>query len=217
MLCLKGTRRALRDIARELGVVGVVEGSALHAGARARITAQLILVEPERHVWADSYECDMGEILGAERRVARAVAHGVEATLAPSEQAMLDAAAPVDREAHEAYLKARHHGDAWTREGFEKSLHHLHCALTFDPDYAPAHAQLAWTLSRLGFWGHVPVEDAFPAAREAAARALALDEGLSSADDALGWVKWSTSGTSAAPSGRSGAASRSAQAMRTRT
>jgi tetratricopeptide (TPR) repeat protein len=103
---------------------------------------------------------------------------------------MLDADAPVHPEAHDAYMKARHHGDAWTREGFEKSLHYLHCALTFDPDYAPAHAQLAWTLSRLGYWGHVPVENAFPPAREAATRALALDESLSSAHQALGWVKW---------------------------
>jgi TolB-like protein/tetratricopeptide (TPR) repeat protein len=190
VLRLKGTQRTLGDIAHELGVVGLVEGSALHAGAHARITAQLVLVHPERHVWANSYECDMGEILAAERRVAREVAHGVEATLAPSERAVLDSVAPVHPEAHEAYLKARHHGDAWSREGFEKSLHYLHYALTFDPDYAPAHAELAWTLSRLGYWGHVPVEDAFPAAREAAARALALDAGLSSAHQALGWVKW---------------------------
>jgi TolB-like protein len=65
-----------RDIARELGVGGVVEGSALYAGSRARITAQLILLEPERHVWADSFECDMHEILAAERRVARAPVTG---------------------------------------------------------------------------------------------------------------------------------------------
>jgi TolB-like protein len=190
VLRLKGTQRPLQDIARELGVVGVVEGSALHAGARVRITAQLLLLDPERHVWADSYECDMGEILAAERRVARAVARAVEVALAPAERAMLEAATAVHPEAHEAFLKARHHGDAWSREGFEKSLHYLHCALTFDPDYAPAHAQLAWTLSRLGYWGHVPVENAFPPAREAAVRALALDEGLSAAHEALAWVKW---------------------------
>ena len=190
VLRLKGTDRPLCDIARELDVSGVVEGSALHDGARARLTAQLILLDPERHVWAESFECDMREILETERRVARAVAHGVEAALAPSERAALDAPALVHPEAHEAYLKARHHGDAWSREGFEKSLHYLHCALSFDPEHAPAHAQLAWTLSRLGYWGHVPVDQAFPSAREAALRALALDERLSSAHEALGWVKW---------------------------
>jgi TolB-like protein/Tfp pilus assembly protein PilF len=190
ILGFKGTDRPLPDIARELGVGGVVEGSALHAGSRARITAQLILLEPERHVWADSFECDMREILAAERRVARAVAHCVEAALAPSDRALLEGAPTVDPEAHEAYLRARHHGDTWSREGFEKSLHYLHCAISFDPNYAPAHAQLAWTLSRLGFFGHVPVESAFPAAREAASRAVALDERLSPAHQALGWIKW---------------------------
>jgi len=190
VLRFKGTRKPLRDIARELDVSGVVEGSALHDGVRARITAQLILLHPERHVWSDTYDCDLAEVLVAERQVARAVAHGVKVALAPSERAVLAAAAPVNPEAHEAYLKARHHGDAWTREGFEKSLHYLHCALSFDQDHAPAHAQLAWTLSRLGFWGHVPVESAFPPAKEAALRALALNESLSSAHEALGWVKW---------------------------
>lgn len=190
ILHLKGTTRPLSEVASELGVSAVVEGAALHEGARVRITAQLVLVAPERHIWAESYECDMRDLLATQRRVVKAVACGVEAKLAPKDHAHLDRDDRVNPEAHEAYLKARHHQARWTRDGFEKALHYLHGALAIDAGYAPAHAQLAFCLSLFGYWGHVPVAQAFPPAKEAALRALALDDTLTAAHEALAWVKW---------------------------
>ncbi|MEK7405513.1 MAG: winged helix-turn-helix domain-containing protein [Acidobacteriota bacterium] len=190
VLHLKGGMRKIADIGRELNVDAVVEGSALHAGDRVRITAQLVQVEPEQHLWASSQECEMSEVLALQGRVARAVAEAVAARLTPRDLARLGREAQVNPEAHLAYLKARFHLGRWTREGFEKALAYLRQAIGEDPNYAAAHAVMANCLALLGYWGHAPIRIVYPQAKQLALRAVELDDGLGEAHHALAWALW---------------------------
>lgn len=190
VLAVTRTGPTIAEAARRLRVDAVVEGSALHAGDRVRVTAQLIQVEPERHIWAHSYVSDMTDILELQGQVAHAVAEAVEARLTPKEVARLGRPRPANPDAHLAYLKGRYHALRWDHEGLEKGFRFLHESLTIDPGYAPTHAILALAFTVLGYWGHLPVEVAYPKAKEEAARATALDESLGEAHAILGFMKW---------------------------
>ncbi len=190
VLHLKGSRKTLPEIARELKADVVVEGSVLVAGNGIRITAQLVQAMPEQHLWAKAYACQMGDILTMEGQVARDIAEAVAVTLTAAEVGRLSRQRPVDPEAHVAYLKARHHLGQYSREGFQKGLQHLHLALEKDPTHAPAYAYMALCYSLLGFWGHLPGPEAYPRAKKAALKAIELDDALSAAHWVLGWVSW---------------------------
>ncbi len=191
VLRYKGTVKDLSEIARELKVGAIVEGSALRSGSRVRITAQLIQAEPEQHLWARSYEGELNNILELQRRVARAIAESVHGVLTPKELERLSrprrAANP---EAHLAYLKGRYHLSQWTRDGIARGFQLLHRATEIDPDYAPPYVQLAEGLVVLGYWGHMPPQQAYRQAKEAAVKALELDDLLSDAHTFLGSVSW---------------------------
>ena len=190
VLHLKGSDKPLPAIARELGVDAVVEGTAVHAGTSIRISAQLVAVAPERHLWAHAYECAPGDIVSVHRQVARNVAESVDAALTPSELARLSRPVQVHPDAHDAYLKGLFHGADWSKEGLSKALRYFEEAIAIDRTYAPPHAALGELFSNLGYWGHLPLGSAFPRAKQAALTALALDEGLASAHTVLGWVNW---------------------------
>jgi TolB-like protein len=190
VLAVARSGTALPEIARRLRVDAVLEGSALQAGERVRITAQLVRTEPERHVWAQSYVADMKDILELQGRVARAVAEAVEAALTPSEVARLSRPRPIHPEAQLAYLKARYHAARWDREGLEKGLAFAQKALQIDPSCAPAYVLVGYGLTVLGYWCHLPVEVAYPRAREAASRAIQLDGSLGEAHAILGLMQW---------------------------
>ena len=183
----KHSDRKLPEIARELGVDSVVEGSALRIGGKARITAQLIQVEPEAHLWARSYDCELTDILDIQAELAREIARSVRAVLAPAGP---ERSRPVNPEAQLAYLKARHHWTRWTRDGVQKGMVYLEQALAADPDFAPAYEGIASCLAVLGYWGHLPLEEAYPKAKAAALRAIELDDSLSAAHCALAQVHW---------------------------
>lgn len=185
VLRFKDTKKSLPEIARELKADAIIEGSALHAGNHVRISAQLIQAEPERHLWAKSYECEMRDVLEVQGRVARTVAEAVQAALAPAELARLSRPRQVHPQAHLAYLKGRYHWSTWTKEGMEKGLQHVYEALQIDPEFALAYSLLAFCMTTLGYWGHLPCHLAYPKATEAALKALALDESLSEAHVAL--------------------------------
>lgn len=189
VLHLKQTRRKLSDIGRELGVNTVVEGSALIAGRRVRISAQLLRVHPEQHLWAESFECDMKEILALQGELARTIAEQVRVALKPGDLSRLSRG-PVNMEAHEAFLKGRYHAGKWTEEGIRKGLEYFQQAIQRDPAYAPAYAGLSDSLSLLGFWGHAPIREVYPAAKQAAVKALELDDSSSLAHSALAWIRW---------------------------
>lgn len=190
VLHLKGSDKPLAEIARELGVDAVVEGTALHSGAAIRITAQLVAVAPERHIWARAFECAPADVVSVQHEVARGVAEGVDAALTPAEISRLSRPVRIDPEAHEAYVKGLFHAADWSREGLTKALRYFERAIAIDPGYAPAHAALASLFNNLAYWGHMPLKEGFTRAKQEAASALALDEGLASAHAQLGWAIW---------------------------
>jgi TolB-like protein len=187
VLHLKHSDKKLPEIARELKVDSVVEGSALRIGAKARITAQLIQVEPENHLWARSYTCKLRDILDLQAEIAQEIARSVRAILAPGSPV---SGRSVNPEAQIAYLKARHHWIQWTRDEVQKGMQYLEEALAIDPNFAAAYEGIASCLAVLGYWGHLPLQEAYPRAKAAALKAIELDDSLSTAHCALAQVLW---------------------------
>src|SRR6266853_5273233 len=118
----RGVRRPLREIAQELGVDAVVEGTVLRAGGRVRITAQLIDAAKETHLWAESYERDLRDVLALQSEVAQAIAREIRVKLTPVDQARFAEARPVDPEAYEAYLKGLYHWNKRNKEDLKKGI-----------------------------------------------------------------------------------------------
>jgi TolB-like protein/Flp pilus assembly protein TadD len=190
VLHLKGSSRKLEEIVRDLSVDGVVEGAALHEGHRVRLTAQLILMEPERHAWAQSYECGMSAVLTTQREAARAIAASVVAALNPAGAGMPASvpAHPVAPEIAEAYLKARVEFDKMSAEGIGKALQYYRDITLKAPDFALGLALHAACLFMLGYWGHAPIREVYPSAKQLALQALAIDENLGTAHLVLAWM-----------------------------
>ena len=177
----KGTRKPLPEIARELNVDAVVEGSVLRSGGRVRITAQLIHAATDQHLWAKSYERDLQDILTLQREVAQAIAEEIKVKLTPQEQARLKSCCPVKPEIYELYLKGRYHWNKFTEEGFRLAVQYFQQAIEQDPTSALAYAGLADVYCSIGFLGLLPPNDVFPRGKAAAAKALALDNSLAPA------------------------------------
>jgi len=152
----KNVRKPLREIARELEVDAIVEGTVLLAGHRVRITAQLIDAAKETHLWAESYERDLRDVLALQSELAQAIARKVRVKIAPQEQALLAQPHPVDPEAYEAYLKGRYHWNRRSGEALPKAVQYFQQAIAKDPTFAAAYSGLADCLSVLGYWGLVP-------------------------------------------------------------
>ncbi len=171
----KGVRKSLPDIARELRVDAIIEGSALRAGDRVRITAQLIEAATDRSLWARSYDRDLTDVISLQNEVARAIAEEIKIQVTPEERSRLARVTPINPRAHVAYLKGRFLWNRWDTESFLQSLVLYQEALAADPDYALAFAGLADTYAVLANTNVMPPGDAYPRAREAALKGLALD------------------------------------------
>ncbi len=190
VLRYKGSGKPLPEIARELKVGTLVEGSALRSGNSVRITAQLVQAEPEQHLWARSYEGELSDILQLQAQVARAIAESVQAVLTPKELERLSRPrGATNPEAYLAYLKGRYHLSHWTRDGIAKGFEYLHQAIAMDPDCAPAYVQLAEGLLVLGYWGQQP-QRVYAQAKTAVSKALGIDDSLSDAHTFLGVACW---------------------------
>ncbi len=193
----KGTDKALPQIARELGIRAIIEGSVLRAGDEVRVTAQIIHAATDAHLWAESYERRYANVLSLQSEVARAVAREVKAKLTPGEAAELTDRHSVDPVAHEAYLKGCF---SWNQrgDGLETSVGFFEQAVAEDPGYAPAHSGLADAYALLGFYGYRAPHDSMPLAKQAAERALQIDDSLPEAYSSLGFVRtmydWDFSG-----------------------
>ena len=187
----KGTKERLPTIAQALGVDAVVEGSVLRSGDRVRITAQLIDASTDQHLWSESYERDVRDVLSLQREVARAIAREVQVVLTPQEQDVLAKSRPIDDEAYQLHLKGRYMWNKRTPDGFEKARRLFQQAIDKDPTYAPAWSGIADTYGVLASVGYnvLPAREALPKARAAALRALELDPNLSEAHASLAWVK----------------------------
>ncbi|TMQ58675.1 MAG: tetratricopeptide repeat protein [Candidatus Eisenbacteria bacterium] len=187
----KGARVALAEIARALEVDAIVEGSVLRSGERVRITALLVDTATDRHLWAETYERDMGDILALQSEVAKAIAGEIQVTITPQEVARLARPRAIDPEAYHAYLKGRYHWEKRSEEGLKRALHFFQEAIERDPTYAPAYAGIADYYITLSNYNVVDSHEAYPKGKAAALRALEMDPGSAEAYTSLGSVKGS--------------------------
>ena len=174
----KGTRKSLPEIAGELNVDGVVEGSVLRSGGRVRITVQLIRAQKDEHLWANTYEGDPSDILALQSVVARAIVQEIRISLTPEEQARLATVRLVHPEAHESYLKGRYLWDQRTPGTLKKSIGHFEQAVQRDPHYALAYLASAEAFAVMATNEFEAPQDMVPKAKQAAEQALNLDGGL---------------------------------------
>ena len=171
----RGAARSLPAIGRELGVETVVVGSVLEAGDRVRINVQLILVESDEHLWAESFDRDTGDVLALHAEIAHAVLREIRVHLSPREQERLIRPGTTDAESHRLYLKGRYLWNRRTVADMRASVALFEQAIERDPEYARAHAGLADAYLQLSNYYAMPPEEAFPRARGAVERALAID------------------------------------------
>jgi TolB-like protein/Tfp pilus assembly protein PilF len=188
-MMFKGTKKRIAEIGKELGVGYILEGSVRRGADRLRISAQLILVADETHVWAENYERSLGDVLIVQSEVARAIAQEIQITLTPREEQRLARAQKVSAEAYEAYLKGRHSWNKRTEEGMRKSIAFYEAAIRAHPEYAMAHAGIADSYVMLACRGMVPAKETFRKAKAAAHKALELDGALGEAHGSLAHVR----------------------------
>ena len=174
----KGTKKSIPEIARELNVDAVLEGTVTREQGRVRITAQLIAASPEKHVWAEKYEESLSEILKLQDAIAKDVASEIQIKVTQRERALLATARVIDPAAYEAYMKGRYLWERSGEENLRKSREYFEQATQKDPTYALAWAGLAGTYERLAGWGVLSNQGAMPRARAAAEKALELDNSL---------------------------------------
>jgi TolB-like protein/DNA-binding winged helix-turn-helix (wHTH) protein/Tfp pilus assembly protein PilF len=181
----KGSAKSMPEIARELGVEGVVEGSVVRSGGRVRITAQLIHAPTDRHLWARSYERPLEDVLALQGELSRAIAEEVHLTLGAQDTRRLTPERPVKPDAYDAYLLGRHHWNQRTEHSLDKALEHFRAAVARDPEFALAHAGLAIAYAPRAILGYVPPGRGLAEQKAAAVRALQLDPALGDARAAL--------------------------------
>ena len=186
----KGTDTPLPKIAEELDVDAILEGSVLRSGGRLRVTAQLMQVDPERHLWVDSFERDLTDVLYLTSDIARSVASQIRVTLTPAEKTSLAQARQVDARAYELYAVGRHQWNQRTLEGYRRALDSFQQALARDPGNALVHAAIGDAYMLLGEQGGIPQAEARPLAAAAIQKALELDGNLSEAHGSLGHFRF---------------------------
>jgi TolB-like protein len=172
----KKSETPIDQIGRELGVDYVLEGSAQKEGNRVRIAAELIRVGNQTQLWADSFEREMSGILALQSDVARKVASALALKLLPAEQARLADARTVNPEAYEAYLKGVQYSSKLTRADLDTAESYLKMALQKQPDFAAAYLGLAGVWECRNQFAYAPPSEAVPKAKEAALKAVALDD-----------------------------------------
>jgi TolB-like protein/DNA-binding winged helix-turn-helix (wHTH) protein/Tfp pilus assembly protein PilF len=171
----KGTKKPLPQIARELNVDAIVEGTVQQSENRMRITANLLHASTDRHLWAERYERDLRDVLALQSDVARAIASEIQINVTPDTQARLARARPVNPEAYEAYLKGSTILDNWTEESCQSAIQYFERAIERDPGFAPAFAGMADAYIFLARFHYRPANETFLEAKQAARKALDLD------------------------------------------
>src|SRR5277367_6413457 len=186
----RGARKPLPQIARELNVDAVVEGTVLRAGDQVRITAQLIDASTDKHLWSQSYQGELRDTLALQDSVARAIADQIQINLTPREQAALKSVRAVNPEAYESYLKGRFFWNKRTADGLRVALAYFNQAIEEDPKYPQAYSGLADTYALLGDWQYAVMTpaQAYPKAKAAALKAVELDSALGEAHNSLAFV-----------------------------
>jgi TolB-like protein/DNA-binding winged helix-turn-helix (wHTH) protein/Tfp pilus assembly protein PilF len=181
----KGTKKPLPQIARELNVDAIVEGTVERSENRVRITANLMHAPTDRHLWAETYERDLRDVLALQDEVARAIASEIQIKVTPNEQIRMASAPAVSPEAYRLYLIGRFLWNKRTEEGFKRAINNFQRAIEIDPSYASAYAGLADSYIGLSDWGFLPPREAIPRVKAAAQKALEIDESLAEAHTSL--------------------------------
>lgn len=191
----KHSQESIPQIGKELGVQYVIEGSVRRDSERVRITAQLIQVKDQSHVWAREYDRDLGHVLELQGEIAREIANEIDSSLG-GRQRIMAAQGAASRstgtksyEAYDLYLKGRYFWNKRTEAGFRQAADYFQQAIDKDPNYAPAYAGLADTFSLMSTWNMGPQNELMPKARAAALRALELDESLAEAHASLALIE----------------------------
>jgi serine/threonine protein kinase/Flp pilus assembly protein TadD len=185
IMSYKDTKKNLPGIAHELGVDAIVEGSVMASGNRVRITAQLIEAHTDKHLWAESYERDVRDILSLQDDVASAIATAIQGNVAQSQK---QPRPQVDPDAYRLYLKGMYYWDKRTAEGFQKATEYLNQAIDKDPSFALAYSSLAENYLNLSGYSLASTREVLPKARVAALKSLELDDTLSDAHRALATI-----------------------------
>jgi len=190
VMSYKGAQKPLAQIARDLNVQAVVEGSIFRAGDRVRISVQLIRVPADQHLWAQSYEGDLRDALALQSQVAQAIADQIRVTVSREERAALKKSKSVDPAAYDAYLKGRYYWNKRTADGLTQAIAYFKSSIAADSSYAQAYSGLADAYALAGDWkfGLLAPAEAFPQAKAAANEALALDDSLAEAHTSLAFV-----------------------------
>jgi TolB-like protein/class 3 adenylate cyclase/Flp pilus assembly protein TadD len=187
----KDSEKSLPEIARELNVDAVLEGTVMRAGDRVRISAQLIHAPTDRHLWAERYDREVRAILTLQSEIAQAIADQIRIELTPEERERLANTRRVDPEAHEAYLKGLYHWNQFTRESWNRAVDYHVEAIERDPGFALAYVGLAEAHNLLGSWhGDRPPREAYRLARAAAEKALEIDSMLAEAHAELAFAQF---------------------------
>jgi TolB-like protein/DNA-binding winged helix-turn-helix (wHTH) protein/Tfp pilus assembly protein PilF len=202
-MAYKGTREPLSQIASELNVDAVFEGTVLRVGDRVRITAELVQVSTDRHLWAETYESQMGDILALQNRVSSAIVNEIRINLTPEDQERLARNPAVAPEGYENYLKGRYYWNKRSDENLTRAIGYFEQATKQDPRYALAYAGLSdcYAIISAEIFGTMAAAETAPKAKAAALRALEIDPTLSEAETSLATVKfnydWDWSGAAA--------------------
>ena len=187
----KGARKSLPEVARELNVDTVVEGSVLHAGGRVRITAQLIQAATDQHLWAESYERKLEDVFALHAEVAQAIAQQIKIKLTPEQKRRLAKTTTVDPEVYHLYLRGQFYEKKMTTESIRKGIEYFEKAISIDSNYAAGYAGLADCYSWLAFLtSSTAPKEVYPKAKEAALRAVDLDPKLPEAYASLAQIKF---------------------------
>jgi len=188
VMMYKGAHKPLPEIAQELKVDAVVEGTVQRSGEQVRISAQLIQASSDKHLWAQSYNGNLRDTLALQKRVAADIAEQIRIELTPQEQAGLRSVPVVNPEAYEDYLRGRYFWNKRSSDGVKKAIDYFNKAIAKDPNYAPAYTGLADTYINAGGWpwAFMYPKEAYPRAVVAANQALALDKTLGEAHASLG-------------------------------
>lgn len=188
-MAYKHTDKTISQIGSELGVDYILEGSVRREGGRARVSAQLIRVSDQTHMWAESYDRELHDVLGIENELGEAIAQQVQANLSPERRNALARTRPVDPEAYDLYLKGRYYWNQRTPAGIKQSIGYFEEATAKDPNFALAYAGLADAYNISNILGLYTPKESLPASRAAATKAIMLDPSLAEAHAALGMEK----------------------------
>jgi TolB-like protein/DNA-binding winged helix-turn-helix (wHTH) protein/Flp pilus assembly protein TadD len=184
----RGSSKPIPDIARELNVDAVVDGSVLRSGDRVRINVELVLARLDRHLWSNSYEGDLRNVFFLQAEVARKIADDVRVTLTPRDRARLARVRASNPDAYLAYSKGRFFWNKRSEQDLKKAIGFFQQAVDKDPDYALAYDGLADCWLPLGWYGFLSPAETFPYAKAAVRRALRLDDSLAEAHTSLAFV-----------------------------